>query len=893
METIRKKICLDEFLSHRPGLMPYIKKDDEDQGIQYIDTITSESNYGGFPCDFALISRVKRIDENTGLSVVDEEELSRFRYLDIINGYSEYLDKIENGVILRKIYYSEENLLHLDCSNLENTVTSKTQSVKWVRSKTNNVSFFDCLPVDASFLVSSDSETYFFNQNINDLKTQLLEKLGTDITLNNQASGITNDGNGGIALKAAAPQNIDEIEDVEEPQPSNDTPDETITLTEDEMKLLNKIVYFGDGLTDGVLKDYDYIILLNNYDTLDWYEKYWENWWTNNFQLCTYSGLTDTWEKLILDSNYTRPAFFKFIYDVEKYILGRIRVPEVNGNEVIDGIKVPNYVYYLNYNDYLSWFEDHANLVENNSEVRKKWNDLGGDAFYHLLMGIRPYFLNDLALPDATVTAFTFVPENIEIPLAFIDEAKTNLLYKPYELSVDGDNNVYDGTFDFVGHGENEIGSALTPVFKTFKEKEIFAQSKLSFLLSKDTYYLTDDIYGLFELFEGDNGFDRTIGCLFSCTNKTGNASVTRKEKYFSGVTYEYGKRNGQWEVIKTNIIPETFDSLVREEVLPKLTHNVYQVVGIEKVSTSVTTGNTAQTTTTVTLPDGSVRTSSIILYYEKEIQNQYSWWECQKVPKNSISSHHCGDGEDLDWGNVADYRNILILACVPSASESRIGTYYYMAAYDNGYTNIKKNHTIDSKENPKVFKIPYALNKPMNISRFEGEFSGTVIYDVLSNKNVTQESGNTYVTLKYILGATSGEPKSHSGIHYKEVHSFKPYCVDKLIIDGVYEAEVLYEKIEKKDPEQVYSEELMETRDADLAEITGMEIGTQWTSASCVNAYLYTEDDTDCLQEYPQININVSFNRGNAAAWEKRFKLSECNTMEDLENYGNNYFNI
>ena len=30
-----------------------------------------------------------------------------------------------------------------------------------------------------------------------------------------------------------------------------------------------------------------------------------------------------------------------------------------------------------------------------------------------------------------------------------------------------------------------------------------------------------------------------------------------------------------------------------------------------------------------------------------------------------------------------------------------------------------------------------------------------------------------------------------------------------------------------------------------------------------------------------------------NAAAWEKHFKLSECNTLEDLENYGNNFFNI
>jgi len=28
-------------------------------------------------------------------------------------------------------------------------------------------------------------------------------------------------------------------------------------------------------------------------------------------------------------------------------------------------------------------------------------------------------------------------------------------------------------------------------------------------------------------------------------------------------------------------------------------------------------------------------------------------------------------------------------------------------------------------------------------------------------------------------------------------------------------------------------------------------------------------------------------------SAFEKHYKLSECNTMQDLVNYGNNFFNI
>ena len=53
------------------------------------------------------------------------------------------------------------------------------------------------------------------------------------------------------------------------------------------------------------------------------------------------------------------------------------------------------------------------------------------------------------------------------------------------------------------------------------------------------------------------------------------------------------------------------------------------------------------------------------------------------------------------------------------------------------------------------------------------------------------------------------------------------------------------------------------------------------------------TKDGSEGLQEEPKYNLNLLYNRGSAAAYESHFKLSECNTMEDLENYGNNFFNL
>ena len=43
METIRKKICLDDFLSHRPGIMPYCEKDSENSDTMEISLTNLDS----------------------------------------------------------------------------------------------------------------------------------------------------------------------------------------------------------------------------------------------------------------------------------------------------------------------------------------------------------------------------------------------------------------------------------------------------------------------------------------------------------------------------------------------------------------------------------------------------------------------------------------------------------------------------------------------------------------------------------------------------------------------------------------------------------------------------------------------------------------------------------
>ena len=147
---------------------------------------------------------------------------------------------------------------------------------------------------------------------------------------------------------------------------------------------------------------------------------------------------------------------------------------------------------------------------------------------------------------------------------------------------------------------------------------------------------------------------------------------------------------------------------------------------------------------------------------------------------------------------------------------------------------------------------------------------------------------------IKYAKGITSGDTEEQSGIHYEETLYYSENNLAKVPIDGLYMADLYYDVLgDDSEKTSVYSEEFRKYRLVRKAKITGMEVGTQWTEESAVNAMLFTKDGYEGLQEESKYDINLLYNRGNAAAWENHFKLSECNTMEDLVNYGNNFFNL
>lgn len=861
METIRKKICTDKLLSHRNGIVPYIKKDDDNTEINYITTVASDSNYGSFPCDFTFIDSHEAFDKESGISYRENIEISRLRYLNVISMYSKCNDIVKNGIVLKKIPYAE-NLN--PCSPKENNDSSGkdgtpqtpdpiiepcSTNCAWVED--DNISIFSCELVDSSFFVKNYSGVYFINEDIFSQYNELLQKYG------------------------------DDLENIE-------------LATEEEKLFLKNYIYFIGLENEGVVYCKNNILIVDEYEEYVNSEKKWNDWWETNWELCSFNSFYDGWEKYVFDTDYHEPVSLKFIYDIEKYVLGKVSVPETYGGREINGVSVPDYVFYLNYMDYLRWFEDNAEYLDSNDTIRKEWEKRGGVGFKNFLFTISPVFFSENAVPaNGDVVYFTFTSPNIEIPISFCNEFYNETSYQPYEYSV-VDNNIVNGTTEYRNGQNGFVESALTPNFAKFGHLDgdendfaifcggVFVESKLDSLTCNDIYYVNENISGVFNKFDGG-------GCLFKCTFFTGYS--TQVDKYTSGCVKYYAKTsNDTWNEVKSVRIPEEYSFTVTAEDMPKTHLNAYQVVGIKYMSSSSTI-NSQQTVDTPPsyYDDGNLKIVSSITTYNKTIRRNYLWCECEKAQSSGIQ---CGDGENIDFNGSSKYRNILILSCAPSVSESKNNGdfYYYMVKYDNGYTNIGYNKKIDKKtQYVKSLSLPYIVGQQMNLESYSGDFSETKKYDMVTNIDIVDD----LIFIDYVIGATVGEDIETSGIHYEDKYTYYGHNIIKTVVDGLYDAEILYEKISLSTQEKVYSEDLNAYRTCNIAEIFGMEVGTQWTSESSIRAYLFTDDTFDNLMEYPKISVDISYNRGNAAAWEKHFKLSECNTFDDLENYGNNYFNL
>ena len=119
-----------------------------------------------------------------------------------------------------------------------------------------------------------------------------------------------------------------------------------------------------------------------------------------------------------------------------------------------------------------------------------------------------------------------------------------------------------------------------------------------------------------------------------------------------------------------------------------------------------------------------------------------------------------------------------------------------------------------------------------------------------------------------------------NTGIVYRERYPFR-YEDDKPVIDYSSQVEVIYNK------------DIGLSRLSQKSTIVELSYGEEWNSEDACSSPAYKQEYLNKVHEEPNIDVDVTLNRGNATAFESHLKMTECNTLEDLVNYGNNYFNL
>lgn len=634
--------------------------------------------------------------------------------------------------------------------------------------------------------------------------------------------------------------------------------------TEEEEVLLGKVSKHKE-----LINNSDFFVLVPNYDEVMHLNSWWNDWWIGNFK--------EEWEKDVF-VGYTQcdNAEFKFCEDVEKYILGQI---EVVGSG-ITGSQVPTFVYYVNHFDLKNWFETHSATTvaayeeptKENEWIRYAWEERGGGNFYDFLTKNTPIWQSYISLTKPE-NYFKYAAPTVDLGVIINAEEEYETLYNVYEYSVNGGRT--EGAVKPYIVPTSGVGSALTTSWAECTSA--YCESRLDTLIHPKALRITNDVFGIFEEFDKDDGY---VGQLFECTYCSGFSKTNRIVASSTVITYVYDDtKDEEGNIIDTKTTSsKTVTNNTQAEECPDT--SAYQIFDTTILSESAWTETTSNEE-----KDENNRVTKQEHYFSAFTRYEYGWWECKKSTDTSII---CGDGENLKAGDKK-YRNVLIASCLPAlVGPCNPGdVYYIMARYDNGIMQPKNvrgdGATIVS------MKIPYKVNEPQNIVSYE---DGTITYDkIISATNI---EGANKMIIKYAKGITSGDTEEQSGIHYEETLYYSENNLAKVLIDGIYMADLYYDVLgDDSEKTSVYSEEFRKYRLVRKAKITGMEVGTQWTEENAVNAMLFTKDGYEGLQEEPKYDINLLYNRGNAAAWENHFKLSECNTMEDLVNYGNNFFNL
>ena len=521
-----------------------------------------------------------------------------------------------------------------------------------------------------------------------------------------------------------------------------------------------------------VLEDYGMVILIDDYETVMANDE----WWVSNY------------EPLIVD--YVGQSYdgLNLSYDVSKYFLGRIAVPEVYDGSPLTGIKVPNHINLLDVPRLIEWFTDHAD--SDDATIREEYEKRGGDLFLEFLREQEELITDGdfrIHTPDA------YVPSSLLVPTTLISEEEYCGLYETYEPSAE--------EYSDEAYGVTGITTSITLT-------NAFIESQLDEVMDDDAVVVGDII----------------------------------------GVPEKCG------EIYKATLLSGPLETIMED-------------VG-----------------------------AIIVVVEQKMVEGEieYRWWRFTKED-NAPTKAYETDGEL----RTDRYQPILTFDSIKSVIDYRTldddmwG--WFMIKKHYGALMVGENHEYEVY---KPVKIPFTEGSIHNPKEIDTDI---YICDYISA--ITENDDDT-LTIDYVLGGTFDkigdgddngfEYRVHTGTLCEETFDYYKAKKMMVIVDGEEKitayCDVLDMDAKKVD---VSNDEYGLTRKGNLSQVLEMEVGTMFNGETTIIAPVFTREGTSTFMEDPKKILNITIDRGVGAAFERHFKLSECNSFEDLENYGNNYYNI
>ena len=627
--------------------------------------------------------------------------------------------------------------------------------------------------------------------------------------------------------------------------------------------------------------------------------------------------------------------------------IGKLNVPASIYNK---HIKVPKSMSCADIKGYIDWLTENKNLTENCCNARL-WEDMGGDDMLDFLTEYSGMCESVMS----AINSFTYAVPYIEMPILLTQNyTDIGVLTNIDGIIYDEKTKYFSGasaaeSADTRPHGMFQEGIAGTGFTKeeidaftypgigvtmdqimmgssAHTERDIEVESLLQTLRNKKKY--TDDkdnvLPGDFQNFEGENQGGKMFRCI-----KQG------EEKFYWLVVQE-----------RTNIVPITPGSTqtTREHVLYYI-FSEDSTLSKEQIKDFVnerdTKGDDPNKHFYSKMPSAPSDTCKI-----KESDNPDTWQTLLETNKNAMSGKIATDYYLLSPISVAEAEWRMETDNVPESVtaftngdgmeskdvhfskdevENPEKKYYRTITTCEAGIRIAETEEEENGELPFMehfyFKVKYdnSEDKPMEIPYKSGNTANVYFHssggtgsnkwfiyrgDFIPSKSSISTDNNKfsvdYVIGGYFSGTSAGtfikQVYPESGDGYHEEYILDKNHVDYVALDGVDKVPVWSNYIDfKAAAKEFYSTRYGLTRTGNTATITRLNSGEVWQSKSSAltpyDAYLTKEEYLTGFSLPPKTDVNVTVDRGGVSAFESHYKLSECNTMQDLENHGNGYF--